>query len=118
MNRYTIICDIDGVILKHPQGNWMELYNTYNPSILPNVREKFIEWNKKGYIIILISGRKESMRPVTEKQLELVGINYDQLILGATNAIRVLINDKKSDEENTAIAFSIDRDKGLEDINI
>ena len=87
----TIICDIDGTILKH-----IHKYSRLNerPQILTGVREKIDEWDSTGHKIILMTGRKESARKVTEKFLEELAIPYDQLIMGVGNGNRILINDK------------------------
>ena len=87
----TLICDIDGTILKH-----IHKYSRLNekPEILPGVREKIDEWDSTGHKIILMTGRKESARKVTEKFLEELAIPYDQLIMGVGNGNRILINDK------------------------
>ena len=89
----TIFCDIDGTLIEHfpPGSNFHE----FSPKVLPGVTEKILEWDKKGYRIILTTGRKESMRKFTEKQLEQVGIFYDMLIMGIGGGVRVLINDYK-----------------------
>ena len=74
---------------------------------------------KKGYNIILTTGRKESLRQVTEKQLSDVGIFYDQLVMGLGGGVRVLINDLKEDSDMiTAVAICVDRDKGISKIEL
>ena len=59
--------------------------------------DKILEWNKKGYTIILTTGRRESNRELTIKQLQEAGIFYDQLIMGVGRGPRVVINDLKPD---------------------
>ena len=115
---YTIFCDIDGTLVKkiHPcdaqkPDSKMEL--------LPGVREKLTDWDRKGYYIILTTGRKESFRNVTEKQLEEAGIFYDQLVMGITGGQRHLINDTKPlSTKQTAIAHTVIRDTGLDGVDI
>ena len=113
----TIFCDIDGTLLKHfPAG---QSFNSYEPKVLPGTIEKLLEWDKKGYIIILTTGRKNSMRKITEKQLEIAGIFYDQLIMGIGGGVRILINDyKPNNTEETAVAITLERDFGISKINI
>lgn len=113
----TIFCDIDGTLLEHfPSG---ESFYSYEPKALPGTVEKLLEWDKKGYNIILTTGRKESMRKITEKQLELAGIFYDQLIMGIGGGVRVLINDyKPNSTEETAVAITLERDFGISKINV
>ncbi|MBN09297.1 MAG: hypothetical protein CMC79_02855 [Flavobacteriaceae bacterium] len=113
----TIICDIDGTIVKHklPTENCKP---NIRLELLEGTIEKFSEWDQKGYFIILITGRKESLRKHTEKQLSEAGIFYDKLIMGIGGGKRVLINDCKPNGEDTALAFSLKRNKGIKDINI
>lgn len=114
----TIFCDIDGTLVKHSVPT-----KTTNPNLdlelLPSVLEKLLEWDKKGYNIILVSGRRESSRPATEKQLSNLGIIYDQLILGIGGGKRYLINDKKDySDEDYAVAINLDRNLGIGGISI
>jgi phosphoglycolate phosphatase-like HAD superfamily hydrolase len=107
----TIICDIDGTILYH-YGS-LDRVILLPPSLLPGVLEKFNEWNSKGYYIIFLTGRKESMRELTIKQLNSLGLYYDVLIMGAPRGERVIINDTKPDGSITARAVPLERNKGL-----
>ena len=113
----TIFCDIDGTILKHRCD--IVLNYTEQPTILNNVVKNIKEWEKLNYKIILTTGRKECLRAITEKQLLLCGIVYDELIMGLPNGKRVLINDKKNTStDNTAYAVNLVRNKGMENIDL
>lgn len=112
----TIICDIDGTLCKH-------LIPTLNTvptplEILPGTIDKLSEWDAKGYNIILITGRRESMRVNTEKQLAEAGIFYDQLIMGVGGGVRILINDNKPNGDLAARCINLERNMGIKDINI
>ena len=77
------------------------------------------EWDAKGYNIILITGRRESQRQKTEKQLDLFGIFYDQLIMGVGGGDRVIINDRKpNSDRDTAYAINLNRNEGVENVEI
>jgi len=113
----TIFCDIDGVIFKHCG----DLTITYDQGgkLLLGVTDKFKEWAFKGYKIILITGRPESMREFTKKQLENAGLFYDQLIMGLPRGERVVINDRKPNSHiPTTKAIDLERNKGLENVDI
>lgn len=114
----TIICDIDGTLIKHfPPTETASLNHT--PELLDGTLEKILEWDKKGYNIILISGRRECSRHVTIRQLNELGIIYDQLILGIGGGKRILINDRKPyGSENYALAINLERNKGISEINL
>lgn len=108
----TIIVDIDGTLIKHHGSLSAQITN--EPELLPNVLKKFSDWDKAGCKIILLSGRRESMRKATEDQLISLGLFWDQLILGATRGKRILINDMKTNSiEHTAEAVNLERNKGF-----
>ena len=111
----TIICDIDGIIFKYSSD--ISRVHLSKPIVLKGVHDKFKEWDIEGCHIILMTGRRESIRKETEKQLSEAGIFYDELIMGVGGGVRVLINDRKPDKaDNTAIAICVDRNRGLESI--
>ena len=111
----TIICDIDGTLVKHeiPTKNTSP---NKQLELLPGTVEKLSEWDAKGYNVILITGRRESMRRATEEQLARLGVFYDQLIMGIGGGDRILINDNKPDGRETAFAINLERNKGIDDI--
>lgn len=115
-NRKTIICDIDGTLVKHNKPSEVSK-PSYKMKVLPGTLEKILEWEKRGYNIILLTGRRESTRKVTEKQLSEAGITYDQLIMGVCGGDRILINDRKTENsDDTAFSICVDRDTGVKDI--
>jgi hydroxymethylpyrimidine pyrophosphatase-like HAD family hydrolase len=113
----TIILDIDGTLVEHAPPNIAQRDN-HAMILLDGTIEKLIEWDRLGYNIILLTGRRESLRRQTERQLEEVGIFYDQLVMGVGGGCRILINDKKSTGEITSIAFNPERNEGIKNINI
>jgi len=116
--RKTIFCDIDGTLIRHLPTPSSTL-RADGLILLDGTLEKLDEWDKKGYNIILTTGRKESMRPVLEKQLQEVGIFYDQLVMGIGGGPRILINDLKPGiSVKTATAINVKRDSGISDIEI
>tara|TARA_B110000285_G_C15069488_1_gene587092 strand:- start:931 stop:1290 length:360 start_codon:yes stop_codon:yes gene_type:complete len=113
----TIFCDIDGTLVKHEPPIVNAVPNK-KLEILPETLKKISEWDSKGYMIILVTGRKESLRKNTIKQLAKVGIIYDLLIMGIGGGPRILINDDKPNGTKTAFAFNLTRNKGISDIEI
>jgi hydroxymethylpyrimidine pyrophosphatase-like HAD family hydrolase len=112
MNKnITLFCDIDGTLIEHVNTATGQCLNK-TPKLLPNTLDAINFWNSNGYTIILTTARKESMRDITIKQLEQLGIIYDKLILGIDN-IRVVVNDCKSNSR-TAYAINLVRNHGLE----
>ena len=114
----TIFCDIDGTLVEHNPPH-VVAKDGHCLQLLPGTIEKLQEWDKNGYNIILTTGRKESMRDVTVKQLEQVGIFYDHLIMGIGGGTRIIINDlKPNNDSSTAFAINIKRDHGIQDVEI
>jgi trehalose-6-phosphatase len=115
--RYCLFLDIDGTLLKH-FGDKPEQFGDNLP-VLDGVPELVQLCGKRGHIIILTSGRRESFREITERQLKNAGIPFDQLILGCGNGIRLIVNDTKpyrQDNPQTAFAFNLERDKGVQEL--
>lgn len=113
----TIFCDIDGTLIEH-NTPFESAKPNHKVKLLPGTIEKLSDWDKKGYYIILVTGRKESLRKVTEEQLSSVGIFYDQLIMGVGSGERILINDTKPTGTKTSTAININRNEGLLNIEI
>jgi hypothetical protein len=113
MKHKTIFCDIDGCLIEHQ--------NYYNdtPILLDGTLEKIKEWDRKGYRLILTTGRRESTRKITEDKLSELGITYDCLIMGLGPGVRILINDiKPEDNSDTAIAINLERNVGISNIDL
>ena len=115
----TIICDIDGTLLHHyNQGVSKQLETGYS-KLLDGVADKFNEWDAESYNVILITGRRESQRKETEKQLHLLGLFWDHLIMGVGGGDRIVINDRKPDSDrDTAYAINVDRNSGLKGLKM
>ena len=117
MRPKTIFLDIDGTLLKHQGG--LSQIAAMPPVFLDGVHEKLDEWDKAGYRIILITGRKEAMREITENQLRQAGIlHYERLIMGVGNGSRYLINDTNAEGGETAFGITVERNKGIRSVNI
>ena len=115
--RKTIFCDIDGTLVKH-QSPLIATCPNSKMELLEGTLDKLTEWDRLGYNIILTTGRRESMRRQTEKQLSEIGIIYDKLIMGIGGGSRVLINDRKPNGTDAACAPNIARNKGIGDLDI
>lgn len=117
MRPKTIFCDIDGTLIRHDAPE-VAFKSDYKMTVLSGTLEKLLEWDRLGYNIILTTGRRDSMRAMTEKQLSEVGIFYDQLIMGLGGGERCLINDTKPDGTVTASVINLNRNQGIKNINI
>ena len=112
----TVIVDIDGVIFRQ-KGRWPDIEKIHpKKDLLPKVREKFLEWDMKGCRIILMTGRADNFRQLTEEQLQKAGIPYHCLLMAVGMGQRVLINNLKSEQPEipTAVAINLETDEGFE----
>ena len=112
----TIICDIDGVLLEHRNQG---LSSQLGAKALSGTVEMVNNWDAKGYNIILITGRRESLRNKTEQQLLMYDIFYDQLIMGVGGGDRIVVNDRKpNSDRDTAYAINLYRNEGIDNVKI
>lgn len=111
----TILLDLDGTIFKHERPTDLDIRE---PQLLDGVMDKILEWDSKAYNIIILTGRKESLRPQTIDQLRKCGVMYDQLIMGVGPGVRVLINDHKPFTEPHAVAVNVERDQGIKEVKV
>jgi hypothetical protein len=113
----TIFCDIDGVLLKQPV-DFLRIAKANMAAELPGSAAKLLEWHTEGHMVILTTGRPEHMRQITEENLQLWGILYDQLIMGLGSGPRVLINDMdpKEPDVGKATAVNLHRNEGIEHV--
>mgnify|MGYP000011221645 FL=1 len=110
----TIICDIDGTLFKYSPGVTEQIVQE-DPIPLPGAIEMMNDWERKGCRIILITGRRESLREITEYQLTSFGIPYDVLLMGYADTGRVLINDINWEGKVKAHCVNLQRDTGFSD---
>ena len=110
----TIICDVDGTLTKYMSGGHKDVYEKEH-TILPGVFKRMKKWEAQGHNIILITGRRESVRERTESELRRLGIPFDMLLMGYADSGRILINDIGSKVK--AHAVNVTRDAGWNDID-
>jgi len=114
----TIFCDIDGTLVKHASP-FIASRPDFQMELLPGTLEKLEEWDRAGHNIILTTGRRESMRKETERQLSEVGIIYDYLLMGIKGGKRYLINDRKPyGTEDYAKAINLTRNEGIGELDV
>ena len=117
----TIFCDLDGTLTKHPGPGFSTVLQDpdHRLELLPGVKEFLMKIDKERYHLVITTGRKESSREATIKQLQKAGILYDQLIMGFGGGDRILINDRKEgSDRDTASAINVTRNEGVLDIEI
>ena len=113
----TLFMDIDGTLVEHKNPHLTSL-PSHKMNVLDSTIERILEWNKKVYTIIFTTGRRESNREVTVKQLQEACIFYDELIMVVGRGQRVVINYIKPDGMLTSSSINVERNKGIKDVNI
>lgn len=128
--KFTIFLDIDGCILPHYDyvvdksldilwEDWTKQLDVWvTPQIVRDARTKCTEWHIAGYNIILTTGRPEMLRRITEEILLKARIFYNQLVMNCGPGPRVLINDTSDVAKPKAFAISLERNKGLSEVNL
>jgi len=115
----TIFCDLDGTLTKHPADSTVIQNPEYELEVLPGVKEFLHKIDVNSYHLVITTGRKESAREATIKQLQRAGILYDQLIMGFGGGDRILINDRKGGRtEDTAFAINLTRNEGVKGVKL
>lgn len=110
--KETYFVDIDGTILKYVPFSELSYDKT---ELLPGVEDWFDNKRSEGHMIILVTARPNEKRVFTEKQLKMVGIKYDKLLMGMNRGIRYLINDIPTEyvSPKKAIAINVNRNEGF-----
>ena len=106
----TIICDIDGTLTEYTGLGHLGIVSKEH-KLLPGVLERMRKWEMVGHRIILITGRRESVRERTESELRRLGIPFDMLLMGMADNGRILINDIGSIGDK-AHSVNLERDEG------
>lgn len=113
--KRTVFCDIDGTIFKYRK---FEELKTTKPELTPGALSKLKKWKRDGCMIVFTTARPEEYRNHTVKELLLMEVPWDKLVMGIERGARYLINDMDPAKPRhaRAIAFSLRRDAGLEDV--
>ena len=113
----TLFVDIDGTIVKYRK------FSELSESTLTPIQDviDFVNGHyDAGSVIVITTARPESYRLFTIEELEKVGIKYNQIIMDMGRGTRVILNDidPKNPELPRAIGINLQRDGGLENIEI
>jgi phosphoglycolate phosphatase-like HAD superfamily hydrolase len=105
--KKTWIFDLDGTLVIH--GGYL---NSGKDDKLPGIDELFKDIPKDDMIII-ITGRPQSDKELTIKNLKELNIRFDHIIFNAGKGARIIVNDTKPSGYKTAHCFGITRDAGI-----
>ena len=113
--KSTIFCDIDGTIFKYRK---FETYETSEPEVLPQVKEKIKEWRNEGHMVVLTTARPHYLYDHTERELAKNDIEYDRLVMEIERGPRFLINDMDPNKPGLrAVGVNLNRDKSFSEID-
>ena len=108
--KNTIFCDIDGTLFEYRAfATYRQTFPVTISSVVAYLNQAF----DKGHYVVLTTARPEYLRFHTMKELDSVGIQYHQLIMGIARGARILINDNEPGAQCRAYALGLERDKGL-----
>tara|TARA_R100000388_G_C7119878_1_gene100460 strand:+ start:41 stop:418 length:378 start_codon:yes stop_codon:yes gene_type:complete len=109
----TWILDLDGTMLKH-NGYLEESGDTLLSGVSDFYKNNI---NENDFVLILTSREKEH-KEKTINFLKSKNIRFDEIMFAIPNGKRVIINDTKPRGMITAVSIPVERDSGLNNINI
>lgn len=114
--RCTILCDIDGVLLKHDPHSTCDLESNTRLE----AAQLLNQWKLSGNKIIITTARNEKYRSDVIRLLNDFDIHYDELVMSLPPGPRILINDHKPSKvfASQANAIELERDEGLGKIDL
>lgn len=108
---HTWILDLDGTLLVH-NG-----YLSGGDRFLPGALD-FLRGIPQEDFVLILTARGAELRAQTEEFLCRHQVRYDEIIFGATVGERILINDDKPSGLRCALALGVERDRGLEQVDV
>lgn len=90
----TLFIDIDGLLIRHSGHGASKQWYEDEP-LVDGAKRLLDELERRGCCVVLVTARKECARQATVAQLAKHGLHYDQLVMGVTSGLRVVLNDSK-----------------------
>jgi hypothetical protein len=106
----TYIVDFDGTIA-HFDGGWPHVDGC---RVIKKTQQSLLAAESLGHHIVIMTARPETMRQRLHNWLLDNGIVFHQLVMGVTSGLRVVVNDRKPDGTDTALAINLTRNEGWE----
>jgi len=115
--KATIICDVDGVLLRHKGCSNDIVEDNF---VINDAAKKIQEWRSKDKLVVLSTARPRRTRKTFEAMLQKLGIEYDRLVMGLNPGPRYLINDLKPSNPlvRQSLSINLTRDAGIDDIDL
>lgn len=111
----TFFVDIDGTIVKYRK------FSELATAVLEPIQDVIDYLNNQyddGAVIIVTTARPNSYEDYTKKELEKIGLKYQQLVMDCGRGTRVIFNDKdpENPELERAVGINFLRDGGFQSI--
>ncbi len=109
--QFVVFCDVDGVLFQNSSrfaaGGWTHKALMENIAVLQEIKR-----NGHLYLVVTTS-RPESMRTQLLQELDKLGLQPDQCVMGLPHGVRYLVNDYSSTNPYpSAVAINLERDVG------
>ena len=113
----TYFVDIDGTIIKYRK------FSELNETSLEPIQDVIDYLNEQFTnvaVIIVTTARPDSYRLLTEHELNVIGLKYNQIVMNCGRGSRIILNDLDPDnlEIPRAVGINLKRDEGLKNITI
>jgi hypothetical protein len=109
--KSTIFCDMDGTLVTHEKTP-----DNLSLHLLDGTLEKLRTWKKEGHQIIITTARSNKTKlSLLFKEYD---IPFDKLICNLPSGKRYLINDTINDLSPMSYAFNVQRNKGIDHLNL
>jgi hypothetical protein len=111
----TFFVDIDGTIVKYRK------FSELATAVLEPIQDVVDYLNNQydnGAVIIVTTARPNSYEDYTKKELEKIGLKYQQLVMDCGRGTRVIFNDRdpENPELDRAVGINFLRDGGFQSI--
>jgi hydroxymethylpyrimidine pyrophosphatase-like HAD family hydrolase len=108
----TYFVDIDGTLIKYRK---FDEIRTTQPEPIQSVIDKVNSEYENGSHIVITTARPEDLKLFTINELNELGINFHQIVMGVGRGTRYVINDKdpKHPDVDRAVGINLERNKGL-----
>jgi trehalose-6-phosphatase len=108
----TYFVDIDGTLIKYRPFDQIE---TLAPEAITSVLDLIKSKYEEGAHIVITTARPSELELFTKQELEKIGVNYHQLVMGIGRGTRYIINDKdpQAPEVDRAVGINLIRNQGL-----
>lgn len=108
----TYFVDIDGTLIEYRAFNDLK---SIVPIPIQSVVDKVNNEYNSGAHIVITTARPNELELFTKQELEKIGVNYHQLIMGIGRGTRYIINDRdpEAPEVDRAVGINLDRNQGI-----